>query len=102
MSVIDITSSNFENEVLSSDQTVLIDFWASWCMPCKMLSPVVDEIAEENPEIKVGKVNVDEQPELAEKFGVMSIPPLIVFKNGQNIDSSVGVKPKSEILKMLS
>ena len=102
MSVIDITSSNFENEVLSSDQTVLIDFWASWCMPCKMLSPVVDEIAEENPEIKVGKVNVDEQPELAEKFGVMSIPTLIVFKNGQNIDSSVGVKPKSEILKMLS
>ncbi len=102
MSVIEITSSNFENEVLSSDQTVLIDFWASWCMPCKMLSPVVDEIAEENPEIKVGKVNVDEQPELAEKFGVMSIPTLIVFKNGQNIDSSVGVKPKSEILKMLS
>ncbi len=101
MSVIEITSSNFENEVLSSDQTVLIDFWASWCMPCKMLSPVVDEIAEENPEIKVGKVNVDEQPELAEKFGVMSIPTLIVFKNGQNIDSSVGVKPKSEILKML-
>ena len=101
MSVIEITSSNFENEVLSSDQTVLIDFWASWCMPCKMLSPVVDEIAEENPEIKVGKVNVDEQPELAEKFGVMSIPTLIVFKNGQNIDTSVGVKPKSEILKML-
>lgn len=102
MSVIEITSSNFENEVLKSDKTVLIDFWASWCMPCKMLSPVVDEIAEENPEIKVGKVNVDEQPELAEKFGVMSIPTLIVFKNGQNIDTSVGVKPKAEILEMLS
>lgn len=101
MSVIEITADNFENEVLKTDKTVLIDFWASWCMPCKMLSPVVDEIAEENPGIKVGKVNVDEQPELAEKFGVMSIPTLVVFKNGQNIDSSVGVKPKAEILEML-
>ena len=101
MSVIEITTDNFENEVLKTDKTVLIDFWASWCMPCRMLSPVVDEIAEENPGIKVGKVNVDEQPELAEKFGVMSIPTLVVFKNGQNIDSSVGVKPKAEILEML-
>ena len=101
MSVIEITADNFENEVLKTDKTVLIDFWASWCMPCRMLSPVVDEIAEENPGIKVGKVNVDEQPELAEKFGVMSIPTLVVFKNGQNIDSSVGVKPKAEILEML-
>lgn len=102
MSVIEITSANFETEVLKSDKTVLLDFWASWCMPCRMLSPVVDEIAEENSNIKVGKVNVDEQIELAQKFGIMSIPTLVVFKNGKNVDSSLGVKSKSEILSMIN
>lgn len=102
MSVIEITSANFETEVLKSDKTVLLDFWASWCMPCRMLSPVVDEIAEENSNIKVGKVNVDEQIELAQKFGIMSIPTLVVFKNGKNVDSSVGVKSKAEILSMIN
>lgn len=102
MAVIEITSANFEKEVLQSDKPVLLDFWASWCMPCKMLSPVVDEIAEENSNIKVGKVNVDEQMELAQKFGIMSIPTLIVFKNGQNVETSVGVKSKEAILAMIN
>lgn len=102
MSVIEITSQNFKAEVLDSDKTVLLDFWASWCMPCRMLSPVVDEIAEENSSIKVGKVNVDEQMELASQFGIMSIPTLVVFKNGQKVDSSVGVVPKEKILSMVN
>ncbi len=102
MSVIEITSANFKKEVLDSEKTVLLDFWASWCMPCRMLSPVVDEIAEENPGIKVGKVNVDEQMELASQFGIMSIPTLLVFKNGKQADSSVGVVPKDKILKMIN
>ncbi len=100
MSVTVITKENFEAEVLQSSQTVLVDFWASWCGPCKMLSPVIDEIAEENGNIKVGKVNVDEQPELAQKFEVMSIPMLVVFKDGQAVKSSVGVQPKQAILAM--
>ena len=97
-----ITADNFKNEVLESDKPVLIDFWASWCGPCRMLSPVVDEIASEHPEVKVGKVNVDEQPELASQFGIMSIPTLLCFKNGKNIDVSVGVVPKTSIEKMIS
>ncbi len=97
-----ITADNFKNEVLESDKPVLIDFWASWCGPCRMLSPVVDEIASEHPEVKVGKVNVDEQPELASQFGIMSIPTLLFFKNGKNIDVSVGVVPKTSIEKMIS
>ncbi len=101
MAAIEITSENFESEVLKSDKTVLLDFWASWCGPCRMLSPVVDEIGEENPQIKVGKVNVDEQMELAQNFGIMSIPTLIVFKNGKNVTTSVGVKSKAAILAML-
>ena len=96
-----ITKENFEEEVLKADKPVLVDFWASWCGPCKMLSPVVDEIAEENDTIKVGKVNVDEQMELAEKFNVMSIPTLVLFKDGEAAGRMVGVRPKKDILDMV-
>ena len=101
MSVITITKENFDQQVLQSTKPVLLDFWASWCGPCRMLSPVVDEIAQENDTIAVGKVNVDEQPELASQFGVMSIPTLIVFKDGKAVNTSVGVVPKAKILSML-
>lgn len=101
MSVLKITQNNFEREVLNSDKPVLLDFWASWCGPCRMLSPVVDEVAEENPQIKVGKINVDEEGDLAASFGVMSIPTLVVIKNGQVVNQSVGVVPKQKILSML-
>lgn len=96
-----ITKENFESEVLKSDKPVLIDFWAAWCGPCKMLSPVIDEIDEERSDIKVGKINVDEQPELASQFAVMSIPTLIVFKNGEIANKAIGVQPKDAILSML-
>ena len=101
MSVLTITNSNYNTEVTNSDKPVLLDFWASWCGPCKMLLPVVDEIAEETADIKVGKVNVDEQPELARQFGVMSIPTLVLIKDGKIEQQSVGVKPKTEILSMI-
>lgn len=101
MSVITVNNSNFQSEVINSDKPVLLDFWASWCAPCRMLSPVVDEIANERSDIKVGKINVDEGPELAGKFGVMSIPTLVVMKNGKIVDQSVGVRPKAQILSML-
>ena len=102
MSVLTITKSNFEETVLKSDKPVLLDFWASWCGPCRMLSPIVDEIAEEQSgSVKVGKVNIDEQPELASRFGVMSIPTLMVWKDGKLTDTSVGVKPKHMIEEML-
>ena len=101
MSVITITKENFDQQVLQSTKPVLLDFWASWCGPCRMLSPVVDEIAQENDTIAVGKVNVDEQPELASQFGVMSIPTLMVFKDGKAVNASVGVVPKAKILSML-
>ena len=103
MSVITITKENFQQEVLDAKETVLVDFWASWCGPCRMLSPVIDEIANEGiHNLKVGKINVDEQVELAEQFSVMTIPTLIVFKNGQVVQQSVGVQPKRAILQMLS
>ena len=101
MSIITVTSQNFETEVVASDKTVLIDFWASWCGPCRMLSPVVDEIAEERTDIKVGKINVDEEPELAGRFGVMSIPTLVVLVGGELKNKSVGVTPKDKILELL-
>ena len=101
MSVVTITKENFRTEVLESDKPVLVDFWAAWCGPCRMLSPVVDEIAEETGSVKVGKVNVDEQPALAEQFGVASIPTLILFKDGKAVETSVGVRPKAASLAML-
>ena len=101
MSVKVITKDNFDAEVLKETKTVLLDFWASWCGPCRMVSPIIDEIANERSDISVGKVNVDEQPELAAKFGVMSIPTLIVFKNGEEIDRSVGALPKARLQALL-
>ena len=101
MSAISVNKNNFNQEVLNSDKPVLMDFWAPWCGPCRMVSPVVDEIASERGDIKVGKVNVDEQPELAAQFGVMSIPTLVVMKNGKLANKTVGAKPKARILAML-
>lgn len=102
MAVIELNESNFENEVEKSNKTVLVDFWAPWCGPCRMLSPIVDEIAEEHSDIKVCKVNVDEEQALAAKFGIMSIPTLVIFKNGNIANKLIGVQPKSEILKTLT
>lgn len=101
MSAIDINKNNFQSEVMNSDKPVLLDFWAPWCGPCRMVVPVVEEIARERSDIKVGKVNVDEQPELANQFGVMSIPTLVVMKNGKVVNQAAGAKPKSAILGML-
>ena len=101
MSVQAITDNNFEEEVLKSDKTVLIDFYADWCGPCKMMSPIIDEISEENSEIKVGKVNVDENIETAEKYQVMSIPTIIVVKNGEVTKQFVGVTSKEDIVEAL-
>ena len=101
MAVLTITQENFEAEVLQSDKPVLVDFWATWCGPCQMMSPIVDEIAAERDDIKVGKVNVDEQRALTEKFGIMNIPTLLVFKGGSAAGRIVGSKPKEEILAQL-
>ena len=101
MSVVTITKENFQKQVVESEKRVLLDFWASWCGHCRMLSPIVDEIGEERTDIKVGKVNVDEQQELAATFNVMSIPTLIVLDKGQVVNQSVGVRPKKQILTML-
>jgi len=102
MSVLKITKDNFDAEVMNSDKPVLLDFWASWCGPCRMVGPIVDEIAGEvGASAKVGKVNVDEEQDLAQKFNVMSIPTLVVIKNGKVVQSAVGVQPKQTILSML-
>ena len=101
MSVININKTNFQDEVINSEKPVLLDFWAPWCGPCRMVGPIVDEIAAEWSDLKVGKVNVDEQPELAGQFGVMSIPTLVVMKNGKVTNQAVGARPKEQILAML-
>ena len=101
MSAVNINKANFQDEVMNSEKPVLLDFWAPWCGPCRMVGPVMEEIAAEHPDIKVGKINVDEQPELARQFRVMSIPTLVVMKNGEVVNRSVGAKPKEQILTML-
>ena len=101
MAVITITKDNFKSEVLESDKPVLLDFWATWCGPCRMVSPIVDEISEERRDIKVGKINVDEQMELAQQFRIVSIPTLVVMKDGQIANKAVGAMPKEDILAHL-
>ena len=101
MSVISINRSNFQTEVLESSKPVLLDFWAPWCGPCKMVAPIVEEIAEENHQITVGKINVDEEMELAVRFGITSIPTLVVIKDGKPTQTAIGYRPKAEILKLL-
>ena len=98
---ITLTKDNFEQEVIKSDKPVIVDFWATWCGPCRMLSPIVDQLAEERTDVKVGKVNVDQQPELAGEFGVMSIPTLLVFENGKLVRQAVGARPKAAVLDLL-
>ena len=100
MAVIEVTKNNFEQEVLQSDKPVLLDFWAPWCGPCRMVSPIVDEIAEEREDIKVCKANVDEEPELAIRYGISTIPTLLVFKDGQIANKTIGAQPKEHILNL--
>ena len=101
MSAININKNNFQNEIMDSEKTVLLDFWAPWCAPCRMVVPIIEEIASERPDIKVGKINVDEQPELASKFGIMRIPTLVVMKNRKIVQQVSGARPKNAILEML-
>ncbi len=102
MAVMHITKSNFETEVMQSEKLVLVDFWAAWCGPCQMLLPIMDEVAEEAGDVKVCKVSVDEEPELAAQYKVMTIPTLVLIKNGTVLKTTVGVRPKTEILEMLN
>ena len=101
MSAININKNNFQNEVLNSEKKVLLDFWAPWCGPCRMVVPIVEEIADERPDIKVGKINVDEEAELASQFGIMSIPTLVIIENGKIVNQVMGARPKEAILGML-
>ena len=101
MAAITITKDNFDVEVMQSDKTVLLDFWAEWCGPCRMIAPTIHEIADERTDIKVGKINVDQEPELAQQYGIMSIPTLIVIKEGNPVAQSTGVRPKQAILDMI-
>lgn len=101
MAVVNITNDNFESEVLKSDKPVLVDFWATWCGPCRMQGPIVEEFAGEHEEVKVGKCDTDQNSDLAEKFGIMSIPTLLVFKNGELVNKAVGVTPKEKLLAMV-
>ena len=101
MSAININKNNFQSEVLNSEKKVLLDFWAPWCGPCRMVVPIVEEIAVERPDIKVGKINVDEEVELASQFGIMSIPTLVVIENGKIVNQAMGARPKEAILGML-
>ena len=101
MSAININKNNFQNEIMDSEKPDLLDFWAPWCAPCRMVVPIIEEIAGERPDIKVGKINVDEQPELASKFSIMSIPTLVVMKNGKIVQQVSGARPKKAILEML-
>ena len=102
MSAVNIDLNNFREEVLLSDKPVLLDFWAPWCGPCRVVVPLVEAIAEERPDVKVGKINIDEQFELAREFGVMSIPTLVVMKDGKIVRQSTGARPKNQILEMLN
>lgn len=101
MAALTITKENFESEVVNAATKVLVDFWAAWCPPCRMVSPIIDEIANEATDFKVGKINVDEQPELAAQFGVMTIPTLMIFDKGQVVNKSIGAQPKENILALL-
>ena len=101
MTAININKNNFQSEVMNSDKPVLLDFWAPWCAPCRMVVPIIEEIAGERPDIRVGKINVDEQPELASEFSIMSIPTLVVMKNGKIVQQVSGARPKKAILEML-